>query len=169
MNGFKQLASTVGAVGPEIKDELRIQALQSITESLETITTSPLYPSFLEHAVPIFLRILNDTEPQFLQEHHGQQLRKSLLDVLHRLPVNEHLRPYVRVIITLMFKLLEIDNEENVLICLRIIIELHKQFRPSFGPEVRKFMACIMQTCKSDDNILDTLFSEVEVCEVSLL
>jgi transformation/transcription domain-associated protein len=140
MNGFRQLASTVGAISPDTKDELRLQALQKIAESLEQITTSPLYPSFLEHAVPIFLRILNDTEPVFLQEHHGQQLRKLLLDVLHRLPVNEPLRSYVRSILTLMFKLLEIDNEENVLICLKIIIELHKQFRPAHGPEVSLFL-----------------------------
>lgn len=37
-----------------------------------------------------------------------------------------------------MLKLLEIDNEENVLVCLKIIIELHKQYRPPFSPEVRK-------------------------------
>jgi len=28
------------------------------------------------------------------------------------------------------------ENEENVLICLRIIIELHKQFRPPITQEV---------------------------------
>ena len=35
-----------------------------------------------------------------------------------------------------MFFLLEVENEENVLVCLRIIIDLHKQFRPSFSTEV---------------------------------
>lgn len=30
----------------------------------------------------------------------------------------------------------QIENEENVLVCLRIIIEQHKQFRPSLSPEV---------------------------------
>ena len=37
-----------------------------------------------------------------------------------------------------MFYLLEVENEENVLVCLRIIIELHKQFRPSISPEVKR-------------------------------
>lgn len=36
-----------------------------------------------------------------------------------------------------MLKLLEIDNEENVLVCLKIIIELHKQYRPAFNAEVQ--------------------------------
>ena len=36
-----------------------------------------------------------------------------------------------------MFALLETENEENVLVCLRVIIELHKQFRPPYSPDVR--------------------------------
>jgi len=38
----------------------------------------------------------------------------------------------------MMLKILKTDNEENVLVSLRIIIELHKHFRPSFNPEVSK-------------------------------
>jgi len=30
----------------------------------------------------------------------------------------------------------QIDNEENVQVCIKIIIELHKQFRPQMAPEV---------------------------------
>ena len=32
------------------------------------------------------------------------------------------------------------DNEENVLVCLRIIIELHKQYRPQISTEVSFLM-----------------------------
>ena len=35
-----------------------------------------------------------------------------------------------------MFSLLEMKNEENGLVCLRIIIELDKQFIPPVSPEV---------------------------------
>lgn len=34
------------------------------------------------------------------------------------------------------FRSFQIDNEENALVCLRIIIELNKQFRPVFTSEV---------------------------------
>ena len=30
----------------------------------------------------------------------------------------------------------QVENEENVLVGLKIVIELHKQFRPSYSPEV---------------------------------
>lgn len=56
--------------------------------------------------------------------------------MIHRLPISENLRQHVKSIITLMLKILQKDNEENVLVSLRIIIELHKNFRPSFNSEV---------------------------------
>lgn len=64
------------------------------------------------------------------------KVRKLILEMIHRLPISENLRQHVKSIISLMLKILQIDNEENVLVCLRIIIELHKNFRPSFNNEV---------------------------------
>lgn len=42
----------------------------------------------------------------------------------------------LQTILSTMFALLEVENEENVLVCLRIIIELHKHFKPAFSEEV---------------------------------
>lgn len=84
----------------------------------------------------IFLKILQEGEPHFISEYNIQQVRKLILEMIHRLPSNDYLRPYVKQILSLMSKLLETDNEENVLVCLRIIIELHKQYKPTFNPEV---------------------------------
>lgn len=64
--------------------------------------------------------------------------------MIHRLPITETLRTHVKSIITMMLKLLKTDNEENVLISLRIIIELHKHFRPSYNPEVSIQMSKII-------------------------
>ena len=47
-----------------------------------------------------------------------------------------------------MFGLLEEENEENSLVCLRIIIELHKQFRPAVSGEVGwPVIICCCCTC----------------------
>lgn len=53
--------------------------------------------------------------------------------MIHRLPQSEHVRPYVKQILVLCLKLLQTDNEENVLVCLRIIIDMHKQYRPAYS------------------------------------
>ncbi|XP_026839331.1 transcription-associated protein 1 isoform X2 [Drosophila erecta] len=117
------------------KDELKLKATQELSEHFEMIMQSPAYPSFLENSLKIFMRILQDGEPQFIQENTMQHIRKLILEMIHRLPITESLRQHVKTIITMMLKILKTDNEENVLVSLRIIIELHKHFRPSFNPE----------------------------------
>ena len=107
---------------------------------LQVIMCSSQYKTFLEHMIKIFLKILQEGEPHFISEYNIQQVRKLILEMIHRLPSNEYLRPYVKQILSLMSKLLETDNEENVLVCLRIIIELHKQYKPTFNPEVSTFL-----------------------------
>ena len=53
---------------------------------------------------------------------------------------NEYLRPYVAELIRLAGALLEHDNELNAVICLRIIFELHKNYRPMLQNEVQPFL-----------------------------
>ncbi|XP_033101198.1 transformation/transcription domain-associated protein-like isoform X1 [Anneissia japonica] len=115
--------------------EARLKAAQEISENFEVIISSPHYPTFLETAIPRFVRVLKDESPVFIAESQIQQLRKLLLEIIHRIPTNDHLRVYVPQVLELMFFLLDRENEENVLVCLRVIIELHKQFRPHMAPE----------------------------------
>ena len=128
---------------PTTEAQTKSTALTSITESLENITSSPHYASFLDQAIPVLLKVLRDGPPQHLAEIHAQQHRKSILELIHRLPTSDPLKPHVRDILLLMFHLLDVDNEENVLICLRIIIEMHKHYRPPYSNEVSHL--CLVQ------------------------
>lgn len=56
--------------------------------------------------------------------------------MIYRLPCNDHLKPYVDRIVTLCMKLIETDNEQNGISCIRIIVELQKNFRPPYNAEV---------------------------------
>lgn len=58
----------------------------------------------------------------------------------------------------MIFKLIETDNEENVVICLRIVIELHKQFRPAFSPEVQQFLSYVKSVYKDLPSFMDKIF-----------
>ena len=48
---------------------------------------------------------------------------------MSRLPNNEQLKSVVSNLLKLAMYLLEMENEENALICLRIVIDLHKNYR----------------------------------------
>ena len=94
-------------------------------------------------AVTVFLKVLQELPNQSIAELTGQQIRKLVLEMIQRLPQNEFLRPFSPQILKLMFKLLVIENEENVLICLRTIIELHKAFRPEHRADITAFLSFV--------------------------
>lgn len=65
--------------------------------------------------------------------------------MIYRLPCNEFLKPYVDRLVTLCMKLIETDNEQNGISCIRIIVELQKNFRPPYNAEVScKFFFVIL-------------------------
>uniref|UniRef100_A0A3P9JR31 Transformation/transcription domain-associated protein n=1 Tax=Oryzias latipes TaxID=8090 RepID=A0A3P9JR31_ORYLA len=144
-------------------DETKLKMMQEVSENFENVTSSPQYSTFLEHIIPRFLTFLQDGEVQFLQEKPTQQLRKLVLEIIHRIPTNEHLRPHAKNILTVMFRFLEIENEENVLICLRIIIELHKQFRPPISQEIHHFLDFVKQIYKDLPKVVARYFENPQV------
>lgn len=80
------------------------------------------------------------------------------MEILHRLPTNDALRPYIKAILSLTLRLLEKDNEENVLVCLKIIIELHKQYRPAFNPEIQHFLQFVKSIYSELPNHMKKIF-----------
>lgn len=57
-----------------------------------------------------------------------------------RLPHNDLLRPHSNALMQAALNVLNTDNEENGLLCLRITFDLHKAFRPSLEDLVPPFM-----------------------------
>ncbi|KAH9524764.1 hypothetical protein Btru_027783 [Bulinus truncatus] len=156
--------STAGIV------EKKLKAAQELSENFEasyffeikkylfSVVTLPQYPQFLAELMRVFLKILDEGEPQFIAEQNIQQLRKLLLEIIHRIPCNDHLKKYVQQILTLMFRLLKIENEDNVLVCIRIILELHKQYRPQMNEEITEFMKFVKGIYSNLPNHLPRIF-----------
>ena len=95
-----------------------------------------------------------------------------MLEMIQRLPATEMLKPFAKNILSLTFKLLEIDNEENVLVCLRIIIELHKQFRPAHSAEITHFLQFVKNIFNKLPDHLNKIFDPrpaIKVKELSEL
>ncbi|CAL1526411.1 unnamed protein product, partial [Lymnaea stagnalis] len=138
--------------------EKKLKAAQELSENFESVVALPQYPQFLAELMRVFLKILDEGEPQFIAEQNIQQLRKLLLEIIHRIPCNDHLKKYVQQILTLMFRLLKIENEDNVLVCIRIILELHKQYRPQMNEEITEFMKFVKGIYSNLPNHLPRIF-----------
>ncbi|KAL0894581.1 hypothetical protein ABMA27_013148 [Loxostege sticticalis] len=158
MNTYRSYVTMLA--DPGAKDEIKLKAAQELSENFEVILSSPQYPQFLDHSLKIFLKILQEGEPHFIAEYNIQQVRKLILEMIHRLPISETLRQYVKSILILMLKLMEIENEENVLVCLKIFMELHKQYRPAYSTDVdiHKFLQWVKGIYSDLPNHLPKIF-----------
>ena len=106
--------------------------------------TLPTYSQLIDDALHKFIKILTETEPQFITESSTQQLRKKILEIIQRTTsilnnnyLNSEQRSIlIRDFLLLIYSLVEKENEENVLICLKIITDYHRLLKSILNNEV---------------------------------
>ncbi|PHT91150.1 hypothetical protein T459_06263 [Capsicum annuum] len=124
-----------------------------VRDSLE-ITHTGEYLNFLKCYFRAFSGVLYQiTKPQF-SDNPEHKLRNIVIEILNRLPHSEVLRPFVQDLLKVAMHVLTTDNEENGLICIRIIFDLLRNFRPSLENEVQPFLDFV---CKIYQNFRATV------------
>jgi transformation/transcription domain-associated protein len=136
------------AVGPDDPTAL-LGLVTEVKESMEAVVHGERsYEQFLHFLFAVFYNLLRQGAPQFV-EGPEQKVRNTVLDILNRLPTTAALQPYAANLLKLSMFLLEVENEDNAVICLRIIIDLHKNYRPMLEGDVQPFLD-IVQKIYSD-------------------
>jgi transformation/transcription domain-associated protein len=119
--------------------QARLQMVMEVRDSLEIAHTAE-YLNFLKCYFRAFSAILLQiTKPQFV-DNPEHKLRNIVVEILNRLPHSEVLRPFVQDLLKVAMQVLTTDNEENGLICIRIIFDLLRNFRPTLENEVQPFL-----------------------------
>ncbi|KAM7524076.1 hypothetical protein LguiA_013978 [Lonicera macranthoides] len=126
-------------IEPDLPIQARLQMAMEVRDSLE-ITHTGDYLNFLKCYFRAFSAILyRITKPQFT-DNPEHKLRNIVVEILNRLPHTEVLRPFVQELLKVAMHVLTADNEENGLICIRIIFDLLRNFRPTLENEVQPFL-----------------------------
>lgn len=126
-------------VEPDLTIQARLQMVMEVRDSLEIAHTAE-YLNFLKCYFRAFSAILLQiTKPQFV-DNPEHKLRNIVVEILNRLPHSEVLRPFVQDLLKVAMQVLTTDNEENGLICIRIIFDLLRNFRPTLENEVQPFL-----------------------------
>jgi transformation/transcription domain-associated protein len=126
-------------IEPDLPIQTRLQMAMDVRDSLE-ITHTGDYLNFLKCYFRAFSAILyHISKPQFT-DNPEHKLRNVVVEILNRLPHTEVLRPFVQELLKVAMHVLTADNEENGLICIRIIFDLLRNFRPTLENEVQPFL-----------------------------
>ena len=140
-----------------------LKLVTGIRERIEIVHSSE-YRNFLQYYMPSFENILTSRVPCQFVNNDSNKIRSVVLEILNRLPSShspgEVLKPYIDSLIVLVMKIMEEDNEENALLCVRILFDLHKSFRPALKQYVPRFLEFVQQLYKELDNTKRLIFPE---------
>lgn len=137
--------------------QARLQMAMEVRDSLE-IAHTPEYSNFLKCYFRAFSAVLSQiTKPQFV-DNPEHKLRNISVEILNRLPHSEVLRPFAQDLFKLAMKVLTADNEENGMICFRIIFDLLRNFRQSLENEVQPFLDFVCQIYQNFKSTLSHFF-----------
>ncbi|VDM39812.1 unnamed protein product [Toxocara canis] len=128
------LIKTLADVGQ--RDDLKLKALQEISNSFEELANTPAYQPLLENLLRSFLKLFQDTVPQFIGENNTQQLRKLMLEMILRMSCNDIVKQFAKAIQAQLTKIIQSENEENSLIAIKIMAEHQRGFRLPFSSEI---------------------------------
>ena len=138
-----------------------------VRDSLEIAHTAE-YLNFLKCYFPAFsVILLQITKPQ-LVDNPEHKLRNIVVEILNRLPHSEVLRPFVQDLLKVAMQVLTTDNEENGLICIRIIFDLLRNFRPTLENEVQPFLDFVCKIYQVFRFTVSHFFDNVKMEEVKV-
>lgn len=109
-----------------------------VRDSMEIVNT-PQYGNFLQSYFKPLQQVLESTTPQE-KDCPEHKLRNAVLEIFNRLPQNTVLSPVVPELMKTVLDTMMKDNEVNAMICLRVIFDLHKAYRPNLEAYVQPFL-----------------------------
>ncbi|GAA6061309.1 hypothetical protein JCM10212_005423 [Sporobolomyces blumeae] len=123
---FQSIADKLKAsdTDPKAKNTLAAELRDSIDMYQKDLDLARLF----EVLLPTFTTILRDGKPSMVANSAENKLRNLLIQILHRLPHVEPLRPHTPALMTLLLHLLRTENEENAVLCMKVIIDLHRTY-----------------------------------------
>lgn len=112
--------------------------------------------------MPAFINILRQpcvfqtTTPE---QANLQKLRNCVLEILHRLPTSppspsEPFEPYADEVVDLLMNLVRADNEENAVLCVKIISDIMRHQSKVLGGKVQTFLALIQELFEQIERVV---------------
>ncbi|KII95163.1 hypothetical protein PLICRDRAFT_693420 [Plicaturopsis crispa FD-325 SS-3] len=114
----------------------------------------------LPHMIPVLLEILRSGEASFQRDAPDYQFRRVLLEILHRIPYNEVVRPQSAALFNGMLYLLRHDNEENGVTCCKTIIDLVRSFRALTEELLADFLTILKDVLRNMKGLVEETLSE---------
>ncbi|KAK9451927.1 uncharacterized protein V1518DRAFT_41913 [Limtongia smithiae] len=136
----------------------KLAVASELKDSLEAFQQPQEYSKLLNKVMPALIQILQTTPPSFFTVSQDQKLRNCILEIFHRLQMNETFRPYAAQVLRLIMSLLQVENEENGVLCMKIITILHRSYKSELSDQVQQFLDVVIQIYQNMPEVVRETF-----------
>jgi transformation/transcription domain-associated protein len=124
----------------------RMEIASELRDSAESNRDYTFYDKYLGVFIPALITILGEEKHiVFVKDNSEQRYRHTLLAYLQRLPHTEPFRQYEARVMELMVRLLKVENEDNALLCIKIMIDGFRSHKDQAEPFVEQFLDLVKQ------------------------
>ena len=164
MNHMEQIDGFVSRLQAAENDYRESQAvLLELLDMIEAFNGATEYAYFLKNLVPVFIEKLNLVPISFVSGSAENRLRNLVLEIIHRLIMTETFQPYLEDLLTCLTAVLQAENEENGVLCMKIITTLHKAYKALLAEKVDGFVEVISQVYDNMDLAVEEVFTRQEL------
>ncbi|EPB81798.1 hypothetical protein HMPREF1544_11483 [Mucor circinelloides 1006PhL] len=142
---------------PNLTPALKVTIANELRDQVEVFQTLE-YSRFLATLIPVFVDILQNGNPVFQSNVPEQKLRNIILEIIYRLPQTEILKEYAPELCKMLLHLLRVENEDNAVVCVKIIIDLHRSFRHVLEDQVQPFLDIVQEIFKNMEQTVKDVF-----------
>ena len=141
------------------KPKDRLALVTTVREGIEIVNTAE-YPAFLAAFLPAFQKVLETTPPHF-EDGPEHKTRNAVLEMMNRLPHNEHLRPHDKLVLGLAMDRSKAEYEEKRLnLPADHLRPPSRNFRPSLESEVAPFLEFVCEVYKGVGETVTSMFGD---------
>ncbi|KAJ7682762.1 FAT domain-containing protein [Mycena polygramma] len=126
--------------------EAKVKCAIEIREMLDTPRDTDSFRS-LVYLIPTVNTLLRSVPIVYDVKAHEHVFRRVLVEIINRLPFNEHVRPRGDEIFNCMIHVIRTDNEDNGVTCCKTLVDLIRNYRGTSAQNMTDFFAVFQESC----------------------
>ena len=142
---------------PDLKTKYALAC--ELRETIDTARDSET-PRVIPNMIPVIIEVLRSGKASFQRETTEYEFRRVLVDILHRIPSGDAIRPQALPLFQGMLYLLRHDNEENGVTCCKTIIDIVRSFKALSEEIVADFFSILLEMFRNMKSLVQETLSE---------
>ncbi|GMM37271.1 histone acetyltransferase [Saccharomycopsis crataegensis] len=160
MSYTNQIDLFVEKLGSDIDLSAKHQVLAELCDIIESFLGAKEYSYFLEKLIPMFIDLLTEVPISFYNSTYEHKIRSSILEIIQRLVLNDTFDQYKTIMLDTITTALRSENEENGVLCIKIITSIHKSYKNNLFDKVEEFIEIIYEIYSNSPQMVQQWFNE---------